>query len=66
MDEDPYFYRRFSRILEEAIEVYRLRRITDAEYLSRVTEAMNSVRDRTGDELPPAPRRCEGFLRGGE
>jgi type I restriction enzyme R subunit len=56
MDEDPYFYRRFSRILEEAIEDYRLRRITDAEYLSRVTEAMNSVRDRTGDELPPELR----------
>ena len=54
MEEDPYFYRRFSRILEEAIEAYRERRISDAEYLSRVTEVMNAVVNRTGDGLPAA------------
>lgn len=53
MEEDPYFYRRFSKILEEAIDAYREQRISDAEYLSRVTEVMNSVVNRTGDELPP-------------
>jgi type I restriction enzyme R subunit len=53
MEEDPYFYRRFSKILEEAIEAYREQRISDAEYLSRVTEVMNSVVNRTGDDLPP-------------
>lgn len=54
MEEDPYFYRRFSKILEEAIEAYREQRISDAEYLSRVTEVMNSVVNRTGDDLPAA------------
>jgi type I restriction enzyme, R subunit len=52
MEEDPFFYRKFSKILKEVIEAYRQQRIDDAEYLNRVTEIMNSVRDRTGDDLP--------------
>jgi type I restriction enzyme, R subunit len=52
MEEDPFFYRRFSKVLEEVIETYRAARISDAEYLKRATEIMRSVRDRTDDELP--------------
>jgi type I restriction enzyme R subunit len=52
MDEDPVFYRRFSKILQDAIEAYRLKRISDAEYLKRVSEVMEAVVSRTGDELP--------------
>jgi type I restriction enzyme R subunit len=52
MEEDPFFYRRFSKILEEVIEAYREQRLSDAEYLNRVTEIMNSVINRTGDETP--------------
>ncbi len=59
MEEDPFFYRRFSKILEDAIEAYRLQRISDAEYLNKVTEVMNSVRGRTGDDLPPELRNHE-------
>ena len=54
MDEDPVFYRRFSKILQEAIDAYRQKRMTDAEYLTKATEVMNSVLGRTGDDLPPA------------
>ena len=46
-------------MLEEVIESYREERISDAEYLSRVTDVMKSVRDRTGDELPAALRTHE-------
>ena len=53
MDEDPAFYRRFSRILEEAIEAFRQKRISDSEYLEKATEVMNAVRDRTGDRVVP-------------
>ncbi len=53
MDEDPFFYRRFSKILEDVIEQWREGRMTDAECLKQVTEIMNKVRDRTGDDLPP-------------
>ncbi len=53
MDEDPVFYRKFSRILRDAIEAYRQKRISEVEYLNRATDAMNAVLSRTGDDLPP-------------
>jgi type I restriction enzyme, R subunit len=53
MDEDPVFYRRFGKILQESIDAYRAQRITEAEYLKRATEVMDSVLCRTGDQLPP-------------
>jgi len=52
MDEDPVFYRRFGKILQEAIDAFRAQRISDNEYLNKVTEVMNSVLSRTGDQLP--------------
>jgi type I restriction enzyme R subunit len=54
MDEDPIFYRRFGKLLQEAIDAYRAQRISEKEYLSKVTEIMESVLTRTGDGLPPA------------
>lgn len=52
MEEDPYFYRRFSKILEEAIEEFRLKRIHEAEYLAKVSEIMNAVLNRVSEEFP--------------
>lgn len=52
IDEDPVFYKKFSKMLEEVIEEFRLKRISDAEYLNKVKEIMNSVVNRTGDDLP--------------
>ena len=52
MDKDPLFYKKFSKLLEDVIEEYRLKRITEAEYLKRVTEILNSVQNRTGDDVP--------------
>jgi len=54
MDEDPFFYRKFSRILEDVIAEYWRKRLSDAEYLKKVTEIMESVRDRKGDSVPDA------------
>jgi len=53
MDEDPVFYRRFSKILQEAIDAYRAKRISEVEYLTKATGALEAVRSRTGDNLPP-------------
>lgn len=52
MEEDPYFYRRFSKLLQEAIDDFRERRISEAEYLKRATEVMNAVRDHSSDAFP--------------
>lgn len=54
MDEDPVFYRKFGKILKEAIEAYRAKRISEVEYLNRATDTMNAVLSRTGDSLPAA------------
>jgi len=50
--EDPVFYERFSKLIEKAIEDYRSKRITEAEYFGSVTDYMESVRDRKGDDVP--------------
>lgn len=51
-EEDPAFYKRFSKLIEETIEDFMAKRISDAEYLGKVTEFMHSVRNRTGDDIP--------------
>jgi len=57
--EDPAFYKRFSQMLEEAIEAFRQRRLSDAEYLKRVTQIMQSVVNRTGDNIPVPLRQLD-------
>ena len=52
MGEDPVFYQRFSDMLQRVIDDYRQRRINENIYLNQVTEIMNSVVNRTGDEIP--------------
>lgn len=52
MDEDPAFYKRFSEMLEEVIRAFREKRISDLEYLRKAREVSESVRNRTGDQIP--------------
>jgi type I restriction enzyme, R subunit len=52
MDEDPAYYKKFSTLLEETIEQYTARRISEVEYLRHVTEIKDAVVGRTGDDLP--------------
>ncbi|MGI8493899.1 MAG: type I restriction endonuclease subunit R [Pyrinomonadaceae bacterium] len=59
MEEDPYFYRRFSKILEEAIEDFRAQRLSEAQYLKKVTDVMNAVLTRDGDDFPAGLRHNE-------
>jgi len=54
MQEDPAFYRRFSEMLQDAIRAFREQRLSDAEYLQKVTEIAEKVKNRTGDEIPEA------------
>ena len=52
MQEDPAFYKRFSELLIAAIAAFREERIKANEYLKKVMEIMNAVRNRTGDHIP--------------
>ncbi|MEZ6193256.1 MAG: DUF3387 domain-containing protein [Phycisphaerales bacterium] len=54
MQEDPAFYRRFSEMLEDAIRAFREQRLSDAEYLRKVAEIAEKVKNRTGDDIPDA------------
>lgn len=52
-EEDPVFYERFSRMLDKILEDYQAKRLSDAERLKKAHEVMESVRDRTGEQVPP-------------
>ncbi len=51
-EEDPAFYKKFSRLIEDAIDDFRQHRISDVEYLQKVKEIMSHVINRTGDDIP--------------
>lgn len=52
--QDPAFYEKFSKLIQQAIDDYRAKRISDLEYLKRVTEIKDSVVNRKTDDLPAA------------
>ncbi|MCC6752929.1 MAG: type I restriction endonuclease subunit R [Saprospiraceae bacterium] len=52
MDEDPAFYKKFSQMLKETIADYEAKRISEAQYLSRVQEIMNNVLAHTDNDIP--------------
>lgn len=52
--QDPAFYEKFSKLIQQAIDDYRAKRITDLEYLQRVTDIKDSVVQRKSDDLPAA------------
>jgi type I restriction enzyme R subunit len=54
LEQDPAFYEKFSKLIQHAIDDYRARRLSDLEYLQRVTEIKDAVVSRKGDDLPPA------------
>ena len=52
LEQDPAFYERFSKLIQQAIDDYRAKRLSDLEYLQRVTEIKDAVVSRKGDDLP--------------
>ncbi|MDD3761185.1 MAG: type I restriction endonuclease subunit R [Acidithiobacillus sp.] len=68
LEEDPAFYEKFSKLIQQAIDDYRAGRISDLEYLKRVSEIKESVVHRKGDDIPAVLRgndhavACFGML----
>ncbi|MBL37667.1 MAG: restriction endonuclease subunit R [Xanthomonadales bacterium] len=54
LEQDPAFYEKFSKMIQQAIDDYRARRISDIEYLERVTEVRNKVVAGQDEDLPIA------------
>ena len=52
MEQDPAFYRKFSQMVEETIELYKQGRITELEYLNRMETGMEQMRAGHDSTLP--------------
>jgi len=52
MEEDPAFYEKFSKLIQQAIDAYRSKRIADLEYLKKVLEISDKVVTRKHDDIP--------------
>jgi len=52
MEDDPAFYAKFSKMLEDAIAAFQQKRLADVEYLTKVQDIAEKIRTRSGDSLP--------------
>ena len=52
MGEDPAFYEKFSKLIQQAIESFRAKRISDLDYLNRVVDIRSKVVGKVHDDIP--------------
>ena len=52
MGEDPAFYEKFSKLIQQAIEGFRAKRISDLDYLNKVVDIRNKVVGKVHDDIP--------------
>jgi len=52
MDGDPAFYEKFSKLIQQAIEDFRAKRISDQDYLKKVVDIRNRVVGKLHDDIP--------------
>lgn len=56
-DENPAYYQKFSERIEKVLEEYKNKRISEAEYLSKMEDIMNKYRQKKDDTTYPEPIR---------
>ena len=52
LEQDPAFYEKFSKMIQQAIDDFRAKRISDLEYLNKVSEIKDAVVNRRSDDVP--------------
>lgn len=52
MDEDPAFYKKFSKLIQQAIEDFKAKRLSDLDYLNKVVDIRNKVVGKEHDDIP--------------
>ncbi len=52
LGEDPAFFEKFSKLIQQAIDDYRAGRISDLEYLKQASEIKDAVVNRKTDDVP--------------
>ena len=53
MDSDPAFFKKFSQLIKETIELYEQGRLSENEYLEKMMQYKEDVLNHTDSELPP-------------
>lgn len=56
MSEDPVFYEKFARLIQQAIDDFYAKRLSDAEYLKRVSQYSQQVFEKCDDDVPVSIR----------
>lgn len=59
MDEDPVFYEKFGKLVKDAIEAYRAKRLEDASYLQQVLHLQQQVAQGADGDLPIGVREYD-------
>ena len=54
LKNDPAFYERFSKMLQDAIDDFRNRRLSDVEYLKKAQDIRSAVVNHTDESIPTA------------
>jgi len=52
MEEDPVFYTKFSKLIQDAIDAYNEKRLSDTEYLNKVFSIKDAILNRTDNNTP--------------
>ena len=52
LEQDPAFYEKFSKLIQQTIDDFRAKRISDLEYLNKVNEIKDAVVNRRSDDAP--------------
>ena len=52
MEEDPALYEKFSKLIQQAIENFSAKRISDLDYLSKAVEIRNKVVGKVHEDIP--------------
>jgi len=52
LQQDPAFFEKFSKLIQQAIDDFRAQRISDLDYLNKVTEIKDAVVNRRVDDAP--------------
>ncbi len=62
MGEDPAFYKKFSMLIQQAIEDFRAKRISDLDYLGKVVDIRDKVVGKVHDDVPEKLTENEGAM----
>lgn len=52
MDDDPAFYKKFSVLIQQAIDDFKAQRISDIDYLNTVCDAREQMKGNVHDDVP--------------